>query len=60
MGTGQAARVEQRGDRVFLHDLPEHAPDPLLPVIELELEGEPERVDPEQIDMMQRPASPLR
>ena len=60
MGTGHVARVEQRGDRVFLHDLPEHAPDPLLPVIEFELEGEPERVDPEQIDMMQRPASPLR
>ena len=52
MGTGHVARVEQRGDRVFLHDLPEHAPDPLLPVIEFELEGEPERVDPEQIDMM--------
>ncbi len=51
-GTGQVARVEQVGDRVLLHDLPEHAPDPLLTVIEIVVEGRPERVDPEELDVM--------
>ena len=52
MGTGESARVEQSGDRVFLHDLPDHAPDPWLSVIEVEVEGIPERVDPEQVLVM--------
>ena len=52
MGTGQEARVEQQADRVWLHDLPEHSPDPWMTVIELELEGTPERVDPEDVPMM--------
>ncbi len=45
------AGVEQIGDRVSLHDLPEHAPDPLLSVIEIEVEGRPECADPEQLDV---------
>jgi alpha-L-fucosidase len=52
LSTGQKARVEQIGDRVILHDLPEYAPDPLLTVIKVEVDGVPERVDPEEIDMM--------
>jgi len=41
VATGQEARVEQKGDRVWLHDLPVYAPDPFISVIELALEGEP-------------------
>ena len=52
MGQGHALRVEQSGDRVWLHGLPEHPPDPYLSVIELTLEGTPERIDPEDFDMM--------
>ena len=47
LSTGQPARIEQRGDRVWLHDLPEYPPDPLMPVIELNLEGEPKASEPE-------------
>lgn len=39
--TGQYARVEQKEDRVWLHDLPPYPPDPYLNVIELTFEGEP-------------------
>jgi alpha-L-fucosidase len=52
MGTGQIARVEQHDDRVHLHDLPEHSPDPWMTVIELEVDGTPERVDPEDVLVM--------
>jgi len=41
LANGHEARVEQRGDRVWLHDLPCYAPDPYLSVIELTLDGEP-------------------
>jgi alpha-L-fucosidase len=44
--TGQQARIEQQGDRVWLHDLPEVPPDPHLAVIELEFDGEPRPSDP--------------
>ena len=44
--TGQQARVEQKGDRVWLHGFPDAPPCP-LPVIEIEVEGIPEREDPE-------------
>jgi alpha-L-fucosidase len=40
LATGQTARVEQRGDRLFL-DLPKNPPDPHDSVIALELVGEP-------------------
>ena len=46
LATGHEARIEQDGDRVWLHDLPEEAPDPHLPVIELTFEGEPRPSDP--------------
>ena len=46
LGTGQEGRVEQSGDRVWVHDLPEYPPDPYMPVIELEFEGEPKPSDP--------------
>ena len=41
VSTGREARIEQKGDRVWLHDLPQYAPDPDMSVIELEVEGEP-------------------
>ncbi len=41
LATGDEARIEQRGDRVWLHDLPQYLPDPDMSVIELEAEGEP-------------------
>jgi len=52
LSTGQEARIEQIGDRVILQELPEHAPDPLLPVIKLELDGVPGLVDPQQVDVL--------
>jgi alpha-L-fucosidase len=39
--TGRKARIEQKGDRVWLHDLPQYGPDPNMSVVELEVEGEP-------------------
>lgn len=44
--TGQYARIEQKGDRVWLHDLPLSPPDPWLTVIELTFEGEPMASEP--------------
>jgi hypothetical protein len=44
--TGQLARIEQNGDRVWLHDLPQTPPDPWLNVIELTFEGEPKASEP--------------
>jgi alpha-L-fucosidase len=44
--TGQLARIEQNGDRVWLHDLPQTPPDPYLCVIELTFEGEPKESKP--------------
>ena len=41
LSTGHEARVEQQGDRVWLHDLPQYAPDPDMTAIELTVEGEP-------------------
>ena len=41
LATGQYARIEQKGDRVWLHDMPQYPPDPWLSVIELTFEGEP-------------------
>ncbi len=46
LATGQFARIEQKGDRVWLHDLPQTAPDPFLCVIELTFEGEPKASEP--------------
>ena len=46
LATGQEARIEQAGDRVWLHDLPAFPPDPWHNVIELGLEGEPQPSDP--------------
>jgi len=39
LSSGQRARVEQKGDRVWLHDLPEDWPDQYTPVIELTVEA---------------------
>jgi alpha-L-fucosidase len=44
--TGQFAGIEQKGDRVWLHDLPELPTDPWLNVIELTFEGEPKASEP--------------
>ncbi|OHB77220.1 MAG: hypothetical protein A2W31_00850 [Planctomycetes bacterium RBG_16_64_10] len=44
--TGLPARVAQRGDRVWLHGLPDAPPDPYLPVIELAFAGPPRPSDP--------------
>ena len=46
LSTGQMARIEQKGDRVWLHDLPEYPPDPYLNVIELTFDGEPKATEP--------------
>jgi len=45
LSTGQKAVVEQKGDRVWLRELPQYAPDPDVTVIELEIEGEPRYPD---------------
>jgi alpha-L-fucosidase len=47
LATGQEARVEQKGDRVWLHGLPSTPPDPYMNVIELEFEGEPRASEPQ-------------
>jgi alpha-L-fucosidase len=44
--TGQFAKIEQNGDRVWLHDLPAYPPDPYLNVIELTFDGEPKESVP--------------
>lgn len=46
LATGQAARIEQRGDRVWLHDLPAYPPDRNMNVIELTFVGGPRPSDP--------------
>lgn len=46
LATGPAARIVQQGDRVWLYDLPETPPDPYLPVIELQFDGEPKASTP--------------
>ncbi|MBI5091157.1 MAG: alpha-L-fucosidase [Candidatus Hydrogenedentes bacterium] len=46
LATGQAARIEQRGDRVWLHDLPAYPPGEFINVIELTFDGEPKPSDP--------------
>jgi len=46
LGADCEVRVEQKGDRVWLHGLPEHPPDPLLPVLAITVEGRPERIEP--------------
>ncbi len=46
LANGQKARIEQKGDRVWLHDLPEYPVDPYLNVIELTFEGEPRPSNP--------------
>ena len=46
LATGQMARIEQKGDRVWLHDLPELPPDTYLNVIELTFEGVPKPSEP--------------
>ena len=46
LATGQYARIEQKGDRVWLHDMPQYPPDPWLSVIELTFEEEPRQSVP--------------
>ncbi len=46
LATGQLARIEQKSDRVWLHDLPAYPPDPYLNVIELSFAGVPQATDP--------------
>ena len=46
LATGQYARIEQQGDRVWLHDMPEYPADPYLNVIELTFEGAPRSSEP--------------
>ncbi|MGI6367249.1 MAG: alpha-L-fucosidase [Anaerolineae bacterium] len=45
LANGEPIAWEQRGDRVFLQELPAAAPDDLDTVIVLELEGEPRALD---------------
>ena len=42
----QYARIEQKEDRVWLHELPPYPPDPYLNVIELTFSGEPRASEP--------------
>ncbi len=46
LATGQQARIEQKGDRVWLHDLPVYPIDPYLNVIELKFDGPPRASSP--------------
>ncbi|MFA5819125.1 MAG: hypothetical protein WC854_07580, partial [Bacteroidales bacterium] len=46
LANGQYARIEQKGDRVWLHDLPQYPPDLFLSVIELTFDGEPQASEP--------------
>ena len=46
LANGQQARIEQKGDRVWLHDLPAYPIDPYLNVIELTFEDEPRASSP--------------
>ena len=46
LATGDELRIEQRGDRVWLHGLPEHAPDPEMTLIVLTFEGVPRMHEP--------------
>lgn len=46
LATGDQARIEQKDDRVWLHDLPEYPPDPYLNVIELSFYDEPKASNP--------------
>lgn len=46
LSDGREARIEQKGDRVWLHGFPQYPPDPNLSVVELEFEGEPRASDP--------------
>lgn len=46
LANGQYAKIEQIGDRVWLHDLPQYPIDPFLNVIELTFEGEPRASEP--------------
>ncbi len=46
LANGQKARIEQRGDRVWLHDLPAYPIDPYLNVIELQFDGTPRKSSP--------------
>jgi alpha-L-fucosidase len=46
LATGQPARIEQRGDRVWLHDLPAYPPDKNMSVIELTFDGAPKPSSP--------------
>jgi alpha-L-fucosidase len=46
LANGQTARVEQKDDRVWLHDLPEYPVDPYMNVIELEFKDKPKASDP--------------
>jgi len=46
LANGQKARIEQKGDRVWLHDLPQYPPDPYLNVIELTFDGKPKASSP--------------
>jgi alpha-L-fucosidase len=46
LSTGQALRIEQRDDRVWLHDLPAYPPDRHMNVIELTFDGEPKPSNP--------------
>jgi alpha-L-fucosidase len=46
LANGQQARIEQKGDRVWLHDLPAYPIDPYLNVIELQFDGQPRASSP--------------
>jgi alpha-L-fucosidase len=46
LANNQFAKIEQKGDRVWLHNLPEYPVDPYLNVIELTFEGGPKGTNP--------------
>ncbi len=46
LASGQYARIEQQGDRVWLYDLPQTPIDAYLNVIELTFDGEPKASEP--------------
>ena len=46
LSTGQEARIEQQGDRVWLHGLPAYPPDPYVSVVKLVTDGPLRGSDP--------------
>jgi alpha-L-fucosidase len=51
LGTGQEVAFRQEGPRLFLDGLPEEPPDPVMPMIAVELDGPPRAVPHPLLDL---------